>query len=419
MAGNMDLLFKLMAMEQQKKEFDFRQEQAALELPTKQLQRQLFEQQLQKEMADRQRTEALRRFRAENDYFGYGVTATNQDRAGKLGDINAWLSEQNAPPEAVDYYRTLIEDNTRMPVAGDDNAIFRSGGNKIYAFSPKIEDWKAGKGVIGQAQVEMTPGQAAQYNPELQGEIEEFKTRSSKNVQSVVDDFTKMSDRYNKSVSVLTTLEQMEDTLAKANVGPGTGLKKRVQEIGSFFGIEIGEDLSDKQALNALMSQLTLQARSPDGLFGGLPGNTSDRDIQFLKETVGSLGETKEALQAIIGHMKLNALRNINLYEYMAERDIPDNDYRGWERKKIQYLKQNPLYHGRRSHDTYSPTNPPPMPTPPPLPPTPPPGKLGTKAAGPRVVKTGRLKDGQLVYKLDDGTNMLVKDYEAKYGTKR
>jgi hypothetical protein len=78
------------------------------------------------------------------------------------------------------------------------------------------------------------------------------------------------------------------------------------------------------QALQALTNQGALGLRSPKGIFGGLTGNTSDRDIQFLKDGLAGLGKTPGANKLIIEALEKIYQRKLE-YNAEAARWIEEN----------------------------------------------------------------------------------------------
>lgn len=93
--------------------------------------------------------------------------------------------------------------------------------------------------------------------------------------------------------------------------GPGTKIFNQLKAVGVAFGVDIEalgvkDDTASAQALESVSNEIALRLRNPDsGL--GLTGNTSDRDITFLKSIPPSLGKTKGGNELIIDYaVRLN-----------------------------------------------------------------------------------------------------------------
>lgn len=106
-------------------------------------------------------------------------------------------------------------------------------------------------------------------------------------------------------------LERMAQGLAE---GAATGLGQEsllmLKNLGqSLFGIPISEEATEQEVIQTLSNRLALEIRNPtSGL--GLPGSTSNRDLQFLINSVPGLQRTPEGNALLIEYfMKINDMK--------------------------------------------------------------------------------------------------------------
>ncbi len=117
-----------------------------------------------------------------------------------------------------------------------------------------------------------------------------------------------MGVRVNTRIDEATSaLQQNANLLSMAQAiadGARTGLGQEtllnLKNLGqSIFGIDIGEGAGQQEVVQAITNQLALQIRNPaSGM--GLPGATSDRDINFLLRAVPGLSRTPEGNALLI-----------------------------------------------------------------------------------------------------------------------
>ena len=109
------------------------------------------------------------------------------------------------------------------------------------------------------------------------------------------------------------TQNQMLDRVALAlsrgaKTGAGQELILNMKSLAKTFGLPVG-DLSEQEVIRKVSNEMALRLRNPaSGL--GLTGNTSNKDLDFLKASVIGLARTKEGNIAII-----KAMRKFNEYK--------------------------------------------------------------------------------------------------------
>lgn len=101
------------------------------------------------------------------------------------------------------------------------------------------------------------------------------------------------------------SLERMEQALDQG-IATGVGQETMVnlKNLGqSLFGLELGEQTSEQEVMLAIGNRLAAQVRNPESGMG-LPGNTSNRDLQFLKGAVPGIQKTPEGNRILIDFLK-------------------------------------------------------------------------------------------------------------------
>ena len=119
-----------------------------------------------------------------------------------------------------------------------------------------------------------------------------------------------------------TDMEKLLDTGIKT--GTLANAELEAKKLLNVFGID-SKGLAEGQAFKALGNQLALRMRNPSSGFG-LTGNTSDRDVKFLKSTVPQISNTPEGNRLIIKLAKAVNNRKIEQLK-IAEQYVQENGY--------------------------------------------------------------------------------------------
>lgn len=99
----------------------------------------------------------------------------------------------------------------------------------------------------------------------------------------------------------LTTLQILAPNLEKLPTGPMYPLLAGGASYFKQFGIDVGavsKDLGAAQATDAILKQLALKTRDPAG--GGMPGNMSDKDREFLVDSIPGLQKLPDGNRQLI-----------------------------------------------------------------------------------------------------------------------
>lgn len=115
-----------------------------------------------------------------------------------------------------------------------------------------------------------------------------------------------------KAKAMNLQLSQMEQLLDQADPGMLANANLWVNKARMAFGLEPASDtVTAGEGLRALANQMALKMRDPEGLSGGLPGNVSDKDLQFLTDSVPKLTTTLEGNKLVI--QILRAMQDVTI----------------------------------------------------------------------------------------------------------
>ena len=138
--------------------------------------------------------------------------------------------------------------------------------------------------------------------------------------KSIGEAAAKRNEQASLAVTNNASLDRFEQALnSGAKTGIGRETLSNIRNIAQSFGVNLDaglkalninpSNLTEDQVVNALGNQLALQLRNPKS-GGGLPGATSNRDLDFLKASVPGLSRTPEGNRAMIAiARKLNGLK--------------------------------------------------------------------------------------------------------------
>jgi hypothetical protein len=131
----------------------------------------------------------------------------------------------------------------------------------------------------------------------------------------------------------LTLARNLRTLLPQAFTGLGSDVLLEASRLAEVFGINI-EGVPSSQIIDTILGQLTIGAAS------NLKGSLSDKDVKFLKETIGTRGLSIRTLQYVADRIEENALIDSGLNDalatYLADEKNDLNKYNfAAERKKI------------------------------------------------------------------------------------
>lgn len=147
----------------------------------------------------------------------------------------------------------------------------------------------------------------------------------------------------NQASNLMNQLDTLEALRPQAITGAFAGTRTDLANIANSLGISV-EGLEASQAMRAIVNQLALSIRDPEGAFGGMPGAVSDRDIRFLLAAVPNLTQTDEGFQLSLDFMRRMARRQQEMAalanQYLDENGRIDPSFMGAAAR----LQQQPLF---------------------------------------------------------------------------
>lgn len=143
----------------------------------------------------------------------------------------------------------------------------------------------------------------------------------------------------------LGTLTRMGSLLNDPTLYTGAGADKilSAKRLAKTMGIDVG-DLSSGEAIRAIGNQFALELRNPAG-GAGMPGALSDKDREFLQQSVPGLEQSREGNAKIIDYMKRVAQRSLDV-ERLRQDYVKKNGRlnEGFYRQLESYSNANPLF---------------------------------------------------------------------------
>ena len=146
----------------------------------------------------------------------------------------------------------------------------------------------------------------------------------------------------------LTLARNLKTLLPQAFTGLGSDVALDASRLAEVFGINI-QGVPASQIIDTILGELTIGAAS------NLKGSLSDKDVKFLKETIGSRGLSLRTLQYVADRIEENALidnaandalatyldqgGDLNKYNFPAERKKITEQIRK-DKKRLQELRE-------------------------------------------------------------------------------
>jgi hypothetical protein len=222
------------------------------------------------------------------------------------------------------------------------------------AFGTEAE--RKSKTMYGKPYAELTPEESGKVDAAVEkSEREKAKAGTSpqqmqgkailankaKLAETVETDAYGASDR-------LTLARNLKTLLPQAFTGLGSDVALDASRLAEVFGINI-QGVPASQIIDTILGELTIGAAS------NLKGSLSDKDVKFLKETIGSRGLSLRTLQYVADRIEENALidnaandalatyldqgGDLNKYNFPAERKKITEQIRK-DKKRLQELRE-------------------------------------------------------------------------------
>ncbi|WP_425405849.1 hypothetical protein [Hwanghaeella sp.] len=141
----------------------------------------------------------------------------------------------------------------------------------------------------------------------------------------------------NRSVA---DLNQME-ALVNAGVQTGYGEESlgKLKSLANTLGIDVDTTgLAGQEAFRAISNRMVMP------LVKQLGQNPTDRDLEFVVNSLPTLGKTIEGNKLIIETMRRNALREAQLADLQYQYGLDNQGLRGWATEEAKFYQNNPLF---------------------------------------------------------------------------
>lgn len=220
--------------------------------------------------------------------------------------------------------------------------VEEEGGIKYQEFKEgqKIETWALDANT-GERLYQVSEG--ARFSPNAQVEITNMGDdfgRLPTSLQNQVIELFNESESSRRQAEELSVMKGMTE---RADTGILTPVTLPIKQAFDAIGISISNDVPLLEALRSQQNQLALRLRNPDSGFG-LTGNTSDRDIRFLKDAVPGIANTPEGNQAIAIIMGAKMRRDAELKEAQANFILDNESLKGWTTERNRIIDETPFF---------------------------------------------------------------------------
>jgi hypothetical protein len=160
---------------------------------------------------------------------------------------------------------------------------------------------------------------------------------------ALVSAATDLSNKADTLAAQVQDLAQMRDMVTDAKTGALTPVTLPVKAAFAAIGIQLDDQVSLLQAIEAQQNQLALRFRNPQSGFG-LTGNTSNQDVKFLKATVPGLEKTPQANVAIATILLAKQRREAELAALKSDYIWTNGTLKGWDQARKEYIDQHSLF---------------------------------------------------------------------------
>jgi hypothetical protein len=168
-------------------------------------------------------------------------------------------------------------------------------------------------------------------------------TRSGERTQNaLVDvamgDYGRIVERADAALDMLPQLSMMEQLNDQFRGGRAATLSLPLREFVEGLGVPVSQNLSAEQVFRAISNNLTLNQTAK------LKGAISNKELDFLSQTVPQLHQTQEGRALLINYMRRMAEREIEMVNLAQGYFAENPDARGWLEYKYKWARENPLF---------------------------------------------------------------------------
>lgn len=217
----------------------------------------------------------------------------------------------------------------------------RSGG---FAANPEMQQFDLAKARAGAANTNVSVSPTAIYGA-TQGAFDK------KIYEAAGDAYVGMQKEAEASRKMAEDFRQIDSLLGETPTGQGFDQwRLKFAKAAQGIGIPVdAEAIATKETAESLVNQFALGARSPDGPLGGLPGATSDRDIEFLRSIPPGIEQTpagrKLMVEAQAAKAEHRSARAQAARQYIQGRN-GEVDPVELDAFKAAYDKEHPIFTG-------------------------------------------------------------------------
>ncbi len=254
-------------------------------------------------------------------FTGGGLTPRQQSQVGVLGQmgtekdadaIRDIATAKTTDPKTFEAYLIAEVNAKRMSI---DEA-----GSKFLKFKQKTK----------------------LFEPTLKKEMAKLEVSTLKDYRKIRKGAQTNKIAYQKLATVIPKVES--GRFAKSTL--------ELRKLGAALGLEV--DLSkvqDSEVLEAVSNELALRLRNPES-GGGLTGNTSDKDLRFLRDSVPGLAKTPRG-NAILIKMAIEVEDRKIKVARMAERHFKEFSEFGprWDDTMAKLAEDSPLFGEKRRNE--------------------------------------------------------------------
>lgn len=169
------------------------------------------------------------------------------------------------------------------------------------------------------------------------------EVNGSKIPGELVKEAVDLSNRADMLNAQVAELDMFRNMAMDANTGWFQAATLPVRQALQSIGVDVGEDVPLLEAMQAQQNQMALRLRNPESGFG-LTGNTSNRDVQFLKDAVAGIEKTPEGNRAVLTIMGAKQRRDAFLSSAKADYIFANGTLAGWNDYREQIVESTPFF---------------------------------------------------------------------------
>lgn len=155
--------------------------------------------------------------------------------------------------------------------------------------------------------------------------------------------YVKLQEAGVSAAGKINRLDRLDGLLTGVSTGKLTPKMTELASYAEAFGVKLDPNLDAKQGAEALIGEMTLQARNPSG-GAGMPGAMSDADREFLKTLNPSLAQTTGGRKLVIETQRKLAKRDQEVAKMARQYRTQHGSLEGFAEELTQWSNENPLF---------------------------------------------------------------------------